>query len=105
MFGVSSADSSPCNWEVVQSVVHQTLDLIILVRVQASQPIFSINQLSRLQGFGNFWEQQLLEFCSVHRAETFLRSVCRRLVLWWATNARALAGSYRLLSLSIHFDS
>jgi hypothetical protein len=25
-------------WEVVQSVVHQTLDLIILVRVQASQP-------------------------------------------------------------------
>jgi hypothetical protein len=26
-------------WEVVQSVVHQTLDLIILVRVQASQPI------------------------------------------------------------------
>jgi hypothetical protein len=28
-------------WEVVQSVVHQTLDLIILVRVQASQPIFS----------------------------------------------------------------
>jgi hypothetical protein len=38
---------SPCHgpflssdrWEVVQSVVHQTLDLIILVRVQASQPI------------------------------------------------------------------
>src|SRR2546428_12625291 len=30
-------------WEVVQSVGHQTLDLIILVRVQASQPIFSVN--------------------------------------------------------------
>jgi hypothetical protein len=27
-------------WEVVQLAVHQTLDLIILVRVQASQPIF-----------------------------------------------------------------
>jgi hypothetical protein len=27
-------------WEVVQSAVHQTLNLIILVRVQASQPIF-----------------------------------------------------------------
>src|SRR5579875_4232408 len=30
-----------CCWEVVQLVVHQTLDLIILVRVQASQPNFS----------------------------------------------------------------
>jgi hypothetical protein len=27
-------------WEVVQLAVHQILDLIILVRVQASQPIF-----------------------------------------------------------------
>jgi hypothetical protein len=27
-------------WEVVQSAVHQTLTLIILVRVQASQPNF-----------------------------------------------------------------
>ena len=30
---------SSLGWEVVQSVGHQTLDLIILVRVQASQPI------------------------------------------------------------------
>ena len=30
----------PAGWEVVQLAVHQTLDLIILVRVQASQPIF-----------------------------------------------------------------
>ena len=30
-------------WEVVQLAVHQILDLIILVRVQASQPIFSMN--------------------------------------------------------------
>ena len=29
-------------WEVVQLVGLQTLDLAILVRVQASQPIFSI---------------------------------------------------------------
>jgi hypothetical protein len=29
-------------WEVVQSVGLQTLDLAILVRVQASQPIFNI---------------------------------------------------------------
>ena len=28
------------SWEVVQLAVHQILDLIILVRVQASQPIF-----------------------------------------------------------------
>ena len=27
-------------WEVVQLAVHQILDLIILVRVQASQPLF-----------------------------------------------------------------
>jgi hypothetical protein len=27
-------------WEVVQSAVHQPLELTILVRVQASQPIF-----------------------------------------------------------------
>ena len=40
--GESTADSVPLNgWEVVQSVVHQTLDLIILVRVQASQPLLS----------------------------------------------------------------
>jgi hypothetical protein len=32
----------PLGWEVVQLVVHQTLDLIILVRVQASQPTFSV---------------------------------------------------------------
>jgi hypothetical protein len=31
---------SPTCWEVVQLAVHQILDLIILVRVQASQPIF-----------------------------------------------------------------
>ncbi len=30
---------SPFGWEVVQLAVHQILDLIILVRVQASQPI------------------------------------------------------------------
>ncbi len=30
------------NWEVVQLAVHQILDLIILVRVQASQPISSL---------------------------------------------------------------
>src|SRR5207245_543460 len=37
---LSAADSRlpPYGWEVVQSAVHQTLDLIILVRVQASQP-------------------------------------------------------------------
>ena len=35
-------DFSTC-WEVVQSVGHQTLDLIILVRVQASQPMLSVN--------------------------------------------------------------
>ena len=28
----------PTAWEVVQLAVHQILDLIILVRVQASQP-------------------------------------------------------------------
>jgi hypothetical protein len=28
----------PFGWEVVQLAVHQILDLIILVRVQASQP-------------------------------------------------------------------
>ena len=33
----------PNGWEVVQSVGLQTLDLAILVRVQASQPIFSMN--------------------------------------------------------------
>ena len=33
-------------WEVVQSAVHQILDLIILVRVQASQPIFEELQIS-----------------------------------------------------------
>ena len=32
----------PSDWEVVQLAVHQILDLIILVRVQASQPIFSV---------------------------------------------------------------
>jgi hypothetical protein len=32
-------------WEVVQSAVHQTLTLIILVRVQASQPTFKISDL------------------------------------------------------------
>jgi hypothetical protein len=37
-------------WEVVQSVVHQTLDLIILVRVQASQPIFPCSESSRDTG-------------------------------------------------------
>ena len=31
---------SPLGWEVVQLAVHQILDLIILVRVQASQPTF-----------------------------------------------------------------
>jgi hypothetical protein len=31
---------SPLRWEVVQLAVHQILDLIILVRVQASQPNF-----------------------------------------------------------------
>ncbi len=31
---------APLGWEVVQLAVHQTLDLIILVRVQASQPKF-----------------------------------------------------------------
>ena len=31
---------SPACWEVVQLAVHQILDLIILVRVQAPQPIF-----------------------------------------------------------------
>ena len=30
----------PSSWEVVQLAVHQILDLIILVRVQASQPNF-----------------------------------------------------------------
>jgi hypothetical protein len=30
-------------WEVVQLVGLQTLDLAILVRVQASQPIFSMD--------------------------------------------------------------
>src|ERR1700676_5493404 len=30
----------PLGWEVVQSVVHQPLELTILVRVQASQPNF-----------------------------------------------------------------
>src|ERR1700682_683136 len=34
---------SPPRWEVVQLVGLQTLDLAILVRVQASQPIFSMN--------------------------------------------------------------
>ena len=33
-------------WEVVQLAVHQILDLIILVRVQASQPIFWFKSLS-----------------------------------------------------------
>ena len=32
-------------WEVVQSVVHQPLELTILVRVQASQPHTEINNL------------------------------------------------------------
>ena len=31
-------------WEVVQSVVHQPLELTILVRVQASQPNNSLNR-------------------------------------------------------------
>jgi hypothetical protein len=31
----------PLGWEVVQLAVHQILDLIILVRVQASQPTFA----------------------------------------------------------------
>ena len=34
-------------WEVVQSVGHQTLDLIILVRVQASQPTLTRTRLIR----------------------------------------------------------
>jgi hypothetical protein len=38
----------PLGWEVVQLAVHQILDLIILVRVQASQPIFSIVPAARL---------------------------------------------------------
>src|SRR5271170_7471606 len=33
---------SPVGWEVVQLAVHQILDLIILVRVQASQPILQL---------------------------------------------------------------
>ena len=33
-------------WEVVQLAVHQILDLIILVRVQASQPNFNEPQVS-----------------------------------------------------------
>jgi hypothetical protein len=33
----------PPRWEVVQLVGLQTLDLAILVRVQASQPTFSMN--------------------------------------------------------------
>jgi hypothetical protein len=40
--GVSTEVPAPLRWEVVQSVGLQTLDLAILVRVQASQPIFSI---------------------------------------------------------------
>ncbi len=36
------------NWEVVQSAVHQTLTLIILVRVQASQPNFHKRRLRDL---------------------------------------------------------
>jgi hypothetical protein len=32
----------PLGWEVVQLAVHQILDLIILVRVQASQPTFTM---------------------------------------------------------------
>jgi hypothetical protein len=38
---------SAFSWEVVQLAVHQILDLIILVRVQASQPIL-LNQLGLL---------------------------------------------------------
>jgi hypothetical protein len=34
-----NSDSSPIGWEVVQLVGLQTLNLAILVRVQASQPI------------------------------------------------------------------
>ena len=36
-------------WEVVQLAVHQILDLIILVRVQASQPIFLTPQKRTLR--------------------------------------------------------
>ena len=35
-------------WEVVQLAVHQILDLIILVRVQASQPVFLSPRRTRL---------------------------------------------------------
>jgi hypothetical protein len=34
-------------WEVVQLAVHQILDLIILVRVQASQPLFAKTPINR----------------------------------------------------------
>ena len=44
---------NPNDWEVVQSVGLQTLDLAILVRVQASQPIL-INGLP-LSGFVSRW--------------------------------------------------
>jgi hypothetical protein len=38
----------PPRWEVVQLVGLQTLDLAILVRVQASQPIFSLQWVTIL---------------------------------------------------------
>src|ERR1700721_2775731 len=37
--------SSPC-WEVVQLAVQQILDLLILVRVQASQPFFETTRVA-----------------------------------------------------------
>ena len=43
----------PHGWEVVQLVGLQTLDLAILVRVQASQPIFSRVVRNMRQGCGS----------------------------------------------------
>ena len=42
-FARVTSSKAPIGWEVVQLVGLQTLDLAILVRVQASQPIFSFS--------------------------------------------------------------
>jgi hypothetical protein len=60
-------------WEVVQLVGLQTLDLAILVRVQASQPIFSMNYRRLFLKLGNIWKHYLFEL----RNRTSLRFLYR----------------------------
>ena len=48
-------------WEIVQLVGLQTLNLAILVRVQVSQPIFSMTQRRPFLKLGNIWEHYCFE--------------------------------------------